>query len=515
MCDKFKLSLLLCWAVLSPTFLHANAQFILQILDPPGVGFNDPTPAVPINGNNGTTLGEQRINAFLFAANIWGQAIDSTVPIIVSAQFQLLSCDILAGAGPTEVFADEPPRAPCPGLLPNTWYTVAEAEKRVGYELNLPGAPDIDIIFNDLESQACPQIWDYGFIQEGGLNFVSTALHEIAHGLGFISLVDLTTGQMFLNMQDIYTINIVDATQGKTWQNLTDAERAASAINTGNVYWNGATVTAESPLILDHGAGTFDGTHVLLYAPNPLELGSSISHWDTSTFPNQLMEPFITPTDPLAVTPPQDLTLSLMRDIGWFKDSNLDCIEDIHCPNNCTLCDSCAGTQLCDPTLSCVPDQPPTICPHIDCKIHIGCTKSGKCLYEPDPQCPGDKDDEKHDFEADDDDDGRTNFTAALPSGFIPLIPPPPPPPSPPLVSMPAAIVGEIPVVATTPELSPIDAKAPRPVPAEAAVKERPSDNALQQSSEPSGCSSTKAQGPGLFFMMFLMLILMRMRRLI
>ena len=51
----------------------------------PGEGFFDPTPAVPVGGNPGTTIGQQRINAFLLAAQIWGETIASDVPIFVLA----------------------------------------------------------------------------------------------------------------------------------------------------------------------------------------------------------------------------------------------------------------------------------------------------------------------------------------------------------------------------------------------------------------------------------------------
>jgi MYXO-CTERM domain-containing protein/uncharacterized repeat protein (TIGR01451 family) len=58
-----------------------------------------------------------------------------------------------------------------------------------------------------------------------------------------------------------------------------------------------------------------DGAHrALLYSPNPLESGSSVSHWDTTAFPNLLMEPVI--SGDLAHS--LDLTLPLFRDIGWF-----------------------------------------------------------------------------------------------------------------------------------------------------------------------------------------------------
>jgi hypothetical protein len=61
-------------------------------------------------------------------------------------------------------------------------------------------------------------------------------------------------------------------------------------------------------------AGTTSG-YVRLYAPTPVEQGSSISHFDTSASPSVLMEPFITPALQSALS--LDLTPSLMQDIGW------------------------------------------------------------------------------------------------------------------------------------------------------------------------------------------------------
>lgn len=54
--------------------------------------------------------------------------------------------------------------------------------------------------------------------------------------------------------------------------------------------------------------------NVHLYAPNPVQPGSSISHWDSSASPNLLMEPSANAgPDPLAV----DLTPHQLEDIGW------------------------------------------------------------------------------------------------------------------------------------------------------------------------------------------------------
>src|SRR5262249_17982703 len=54
----------------------------------------------------------------------------------------------------------------------------------------------------------------------------------------------------------------------------------------------------------------------LLYAPVPVALGSSISHFDTIAFPNLLMEPAINAD----LTHGLDLARPDMVDIGWVSD---------------------------------------------------------------------------------------------------------------------------------------------------------------------------------------------------
>ena len=74
----------------------------------------------------------------------------------------------------------------------------------------------------------------------------------------------------------------------------------------------------------------------LMNAPNPVQVGSSISHWDPITSPNQLMEPAINSDLTHSVKSPEDLTLALMRDVGWFPDADLDGVADEFddCPNS-------------------------------------------------------------------------------------------------------------------------------------------------------------------------------------
>ena len=52
----------------------------------------------------------------------------------------------------------------------------------------------------------------------------------------------------------------------------------------------------------------------LLYTPNPLIGGSSVSHWDVSAFPNLLMEPNINADLTTSLVPPLDITLPLLKD---------------------------------------------------------------------------------------------------------------------------------------------------------------------------------------------------------
>ena len=76
--------------------------------DGPGEGFNDSTPVVPVGGNSGTTLGQQRLIAMQFAGDLWGTLVGSDVPITGS-----VTCDSLGGnqfgaplgaAGPEDVY---------------------------------------------------------------------------------------------------------------------------------------------------------------------------------------------------------------------------------------------------------------------------------------------------------------------------------------------------------------------------------------------------------------------------
>lgn len=98
----------------------------------------------------------------------------------------------------------------------------------------------------------------------------------------------------------------------------------------------GVGVTATLGVDVNVYAGADPLGRALLNAPNPVQPGSSISHWDPIAFRNQLMEPAINADLTHSIKPPEDLTLPQMRDVGWFPDADLDGIADglDACPNS-------------------------------------------------------------------------------------------------------------------------------------------------------------------------------------
>lgn len=281
------------------------ANIVIVNADGPGEGFNDTTPASPVGGNTGVTLGEQRLQAFQYAAQIWADRLDSPVEIKVEAKFDPLSCNqssaVLGSAGTTTLHRDFN-NAPQPA----TWYPQALANALAGSDLSA-SSPDLSATFNSAidNNNNCLNgtNWYLGLDGDNGgdIDLVDVVIHEIGHGLGFASYVDESTGSLFLSHIDVFSTMLEDHSTMLTWEQMTNAERQASAIDSGDLHFIGSNVT----LAL--------GAHAPMYAPNPVQPGSSVSHWSTSFSPDELMEPFI--TQPPIHDP--GLALELMLDLGW------------------------------------------------------------------------------------------------------------------------------------------------------------------------------------------------------
>ncbi len=322
---------------------HAAATITVLNNDGAGEGFNDPTVVAPVGGNTGPTLGQQRLIAIQFAAELWGGLITSDVEIEVAANFDPLPCDpdsglaVLAQASPSGLVSD------FSGGLADTWYADALADQLAGTDL-FPSDPEISAMFSSAIGTTCaiPIDWYYGLDASAAFNeidFVTVVLHELGHGLGFGTFVNNATGAKFFGLEDVFLLHLEDHSTGQLWPDMSNAERVTSITDPGDLHWVGANVVAASGG-LSNGVDPISG-HVEMYAPAVLDPASSVSHWSDALFPNELMEPF--DTGPLHDV---GLALEALYDFGWGSCRNgvveppEDCddgniVDSDDCPNNC------------------------------------------------------------------------------------------------------------------------------------------------------------------------------------
>ena len=266
--------LLLVAALAGAPAARASATLLLTVSDAAGTGFNDPTPATPVGGNTATTVGGQRLAVFQAAAAIWGQALNSAVPIHILVGFQPLTCDttgaVLGQTSSPNIFASDDPTFTSgkpPTVFPKakTWYVAAESERFAGVSVLSASGTDpvnFDIVstFNasiDAHCGAGPGSpgspgWYYGLDNAHGDKFdlLTTVLHEFGHGMGFDSQDNPTTGQRENNEPGIWDYFLYDDSVGLHWIDMSDAQRLASV--TGNALtWDGPAVKAAVPGKLD------------------------------------------------------------------------------------------------------------------------------------------------------------------------------------------------------------------------------------------------------------------------
>lgn len=349
------------------------ASFVVYNGDGAGEGLNDGTAVAVVGGNPATNLGAQRQNAIERAVEIWAELLGSPVPIEINAAFDPLPCDsqsaVLASAGPATVHRDFS-GAPATG----TWYPQAIANRFARADLD-PGNVDLTITFNSsLDSACAPGLEFYYGLDAGGplgaVDMVSVALHEIAHGLGFLSLVDPASGATFLGFPDAYTKLLEQHSTGLTHDALSASQRAIAIRSGSDLHFIGDRTRAGA---VAKSAGVDAGDHVRMYAPNPAEPGSSVSHFAVELLSDELMEPSYT-----GANHDVGLALALLEDVGWLDrcgDGQLDPGE---------LCDDESG--CCSET--CGPVQAGTPCDDGDsCTLGDLCGSNGDCVAGPGPDC--------------------------------------------------------------------------------------------------------------------------------
>ena len=243
--------LLVAYALSGLIAASAGAATITIInLDGAGEGFNDPTPAAPVGGNPGTTIGAQRLFVFNHAAGIWGGLIPSAVEIKVNARFDPQTCDA-SGAVLGSASAGSSHRNFVNAPFPNTWYQQSLANRLAGFDLN-PTVNDMNCTFNSNLNgiPPCTFTWYYGIDGNEGtaIELLPVVLHELGHGLGFATITLAGVQMGTPPGPHVYDRFLYDLTQDQHWHEMaTDAQRAASAQNCQMLVWDGTCVTLAAP----------------------------------------------------------------------------------------------------------------------------------------------------------------------------------------------------------------------------------------------------------------------------
>jgi PKD repeat protein len=247
--------------------------------------------------------------AFQRAVDIWSGLISSSVPINVVANWTPLQPGVLGSAGP-KTFVRDFPNAP----QANTFYPIPLANKLAGQDLN--AAEEIVANFNS--SYSAWYLGTDGNTPSNNYDLVTVVLHELGHGLGFFASMDGEGGigswgsGNFPVVFDRFIVN--GANQRLIDTNVFPNPSAAlgAQLVSNDVFFDGANAVA--------GAG---GSKPKLYAPNPWNSGSSISHLDTATYggtPNALMRHAL--ANGASIHDPGPITLGIFQDIGWTITSS-------------------------------------------------------------------------------------------------------------------------------------------------------------------------------------------------
>ena len=202
------------------------------------------------------------------AVDVWAANFESKVPIYIEATWgRSSSYSILGSARPGSYFANFV-GAPDPSL----WYPSALANALAGRDLDGDN-PEMIITVNSLAD------WYRG----GGIgpskteyDVQSVMLHEMAHGLGFLSTnsYDDFFGYGSIDQPTPFDA-FVQTGDGRRLSDLPSPSLELGEALTSKLVWSGA-----------YGIAANGGVKPILYSPKKYEEGSSISHLDETTFDN-------------------------------------------------------------------------------------------------------------------------------------------------------------------------------------------------------------------------------------
>ena len=295
-----------------------------MVPDTPGVVESYSNASFTVNYNPASCQGNvtdwppDAAAAMNHVADILDDLLTNNGTIVIAACYEVQEAGTLAAAGPeTSVEAC----ASGGGSLPvaNTAYPVALANALCGADQN-GASPEISASANSIVN------WDFcttncTWPDTDKFDFVSTMLDELLHGLGWVDNI----GQegAFDGTPNIFSRFIAcnGATDGVCidGQPLTELAEgqvlaAALTVGSGKLSFTGANAKATF-------AGEFAGAATVqgpfLFAPNPYQAGSSVSHWDDDSITNtgRMMNAATGPGPSSRVV--DAITLMSLKDLGW------------------------------------------------------------------------------------------------------------------------------------------------------------------------------------------------------
>ncbi len=243
--------------------------------------------------------------ALEFAASVWESLLVSVVPIKIDTCWAPLPAGVLGASGPTSArrnFTGAPQA--------NVYYVNALANALYGSDLD-PAIADIEIMYSS--NFASQFYYGTGDTTPGDkYSFVSIALHEIAHGLGFIGGYWMDGGATQISFSPYpYAYDVFTEDNSGTALRSLSNPTLTSTLQSGQVYFDGANAN------LANG-----GTRVKLYAPGTWSEGSSYAHLDESfNYTNNSLMTYAIGKGETQLSP-GPVTMGLFKDIGWRSAPN-------------------------------------------------------------------------------------------------------------------------------------------------------------------------------------------------
>ncbi|MEZ4710875.1 MAG: GEVED domain-containing protein [Caldilineaceae bacterium] len=248
--------------------------------------------------------------------DILDDLLNSTPTIVIDACLQTLD----PGSG-TLAFAGENgnlTQADVAALpVANRTYPMALANAITGVDQN--GAA-VEVVATANAAVA----WDFCTVgctvAAGRTDFVSTMVHEVLHGLGFSMSFDQSQDDPSVGVYsdppaviDDYVIQTAGGAKLLDLPNNSAALLSAMQAGSGAIAYNGPNTLA-----VNGGATPF------IFAPNPFQQGSSMSHWDDD-HPTNLGRMMNSATgDGPSARVVDAITLMVLKDIGWSVNDAAD-----------------------------------------------------------------------------------------------------------------------------------------------------------------------------------------------